>query len=119
MPVNRFRLRAGKLVLSENDVERQVLDVLRRRGYYVARQHAGRAQTPDGRWLTLGEKGVPDYVAVHAVHRGFLLEVKRPGATLSPDQVRMHQIIRAGYRLSICVIDDVSALPPWLALHEQ
>src|SRR5262245_47006559 len=118
--MTRFRLTAPKRPrLAENDVERACLDLLRLRGYWIVRQHAGLAKTPDGRrWIHLGDKGLPDYAAVHAVHRGFLLEVKRPGQVLSADQVRKHEEIRVGYRVAICVVDNVSALPPWLALHE-
>jgi hypothetical protein len=47
----KFRLQHPRL--SENDVERACLDLLRLRGYWPIRLHAGRFKTPDGeRWIT-------------------------------------------------------------------
>ena len=74
--MSRFRLTSPpKPKLSENDVERACLDVLRYRGYRPVRVPAGKYRTPDGqRWVQIGEPGMPDYVI-----QQFFLEVKRPG----------------------------------------
>ena len=41
---------------------------------------------------------------------GFLLEVKRPGADVSPEQKQKIMEIRLGYHLAIAVVDSVDAL---------
>jgi hypothetical protein len=112
-----FRLCAPKLV--ENDVERACLDLLRLRGYWVARIHAGLFKSADGRrWIKGADKGTPDYTAVHERFPGFLLEVKRPGADASPIQKQKIMEIRLGYHLAIAVVDTVEALAAWLGQHE-
>src|SRR5262252_3070006 len=79
-----FRLTAPQLKLVENDVERQCLDLLRLRGYWPARLHAGTFRSVDGeRWIRGVEKGTPDYGAIHELYPGFLLETKRPGGSLA------------------------------------
>ena len=115
---SRFRLKPPPR-LNENDVERACLDLLRLRGYYVARLHAGTFKSPDGcRWIKGVEKGTPDYATVHERFPGFLLEVKRPGADTSPDQKTKIMEIRLGYHLAIAVVDTVDALDAWLRQHE-
>jgi hypothetical protein len=105
--------------LKENDVERACLDLLRIRGYWVARLHAGRFKSADGkRWITGVEKGTPDYAAVHERFPGFLMEVKRPGADATPEQKSKIMEIRLGYHLAITVVDTVDALAVWLRQHE-
>jgi hypothetical protein len=114
-----FRLKPPpKPRLSENEIERSCLDILRLRGYLVLRQQSGLFKTPDGRWIRLGEKGIPDYAAVHRLHPGFLLEVKRPGGQLSPDQQNKIQEYRVCHRIAVAVIDSVEALSEWLNEHE-
>ena len=108
----KFRLKHPRL--SENDVERACLDLLRLRGYWVIRQQSGLFKTPDNRWIRLGKKGVPDYATVHHHFPGFLLEVKRPGASPTPEQVVTIRELHLGYRLAIGVVDSVAALQEWL-----
>jgi hypothetical protein len=106
--------------LSENDVERAVVDVLRLRGYFVVRLHAGTFRSVDGgRWIKGVERGTPDYATVHARHPGFLLEVKRPGEWLSPEQEQKHEELRIGFRLAIGTVDSVESLVAWLDQHEK
>lgn len=114
----RFRLTGQKIQLSENDVERAVIDLLRYRGYYVVRLQVGTFQTKNNNWLRVGEPGLPDYCAIHAVHPGFFIEVKRPGKHPSEVQVQKHAELRLFYRVAVAVIDDVKALIVWLADHE-
>lgn len=114
----RFQLRPPRLRLSENHVEKACLDLLRLRGYWVVRQHAGRAQYKDGTWTHLGDKGLPDYATVHAKYPGFLLECKAPGKHLSDAQLIKISEIYQGYRLAICVADSVESMLQWLNEHE-
>lgn len=114
-----FRLTAPQLKLVENDVERQCLDLLRLRGYWAARLHAGTFRSIDGqRWIRGVEKGTPDYGAIHEVYPGFLLETKRPGANLTPAQSTAINNLRMGYRLAVCAVDGVAAFVRWLDQHE-
>jgi hypothetical protein len=113
-----FRLKAPP-PLSENDVERACLDLLRVRGYWVKRQHVIRCKTQDGRWITIGEKGDPDYVALHGKYPGFHLEVKRPGGGLSADQRFKIQQLTLGYRLRVAVVASSRELAEWLTGHER
>jgi hypothetical protein len=119
--LKRFRLTPPRPPrLNENDVERACVDVLRYRGYYVIRLHAGRFKTADGRrWITGVDKGTPDYATVHERFPGFLLEVKRTGASPTPEQTNKHRELWIGYRLAIVSVDDVAALVLWLDQHER
>src|SRR5262252_10124255 len=106
-----FRLTAPQLKLVENDVERQCLDLLRLRGYWAARLHAGTFKTVDGqRWIRGVEKGTPDYGALHELYPGFLLETKRPGGSLTLIQSAVITNLERGYRLAVCVADGSGAL---------
>ena len=115
-----FRLTGDKIQLSESDVAKACKHLLALRGYWRGRNHAGLFLTYDGKRPIRGEeKGTPDYVFVHERYPGFLLEVKRPGGKLSPDQVRKIAEIRMGYRLAIAVVDSVEELAAWLDEHER
>ena len=115
----RFRLRSPRLKVVENDVERACCDLLALRGYKVHRLHCGRAQFPDGRWVTLEEEGMPDWLVVHPLYPAFYVETKRPGAELSPAQAWMHRVLIHGWRLRVAVIDDPAELAEWLSAHEK
>jgi hypothetical protein len=105
--------------LSENDVEKACIDLLRYRGYWVARLHAGTFKSMDGkRWITGVDKGTPDYATLHHRFPGFLMEVKAPGEKPSREQETKHYEIRLGFRLAIAVVDGVQTLVDWLARHE-
>ena len=117
---NLFALTPFKPRLSENDVEKACLDLLRLRGYWPARLHAGTFKSLDGKRFIKGvEKGVPDYCLCHRLYPGFLLEVKRPGEAPRPEQALRIMEIRMGYHLAIAVVDDVIALDQWLNQHEK
>ena len=120
-----FRLTAPILRLSENDVERQCLDVLQRRGYRPQRQNSGLLVTPErlcpecrakARWIRVGEPGLPDYIVVK---HDFYLEVKRPNGVLSPQQQLKILELEQGWGLKVAVIDSVEALAAWLEHHER
>ena len=114
----RFKLTSPKWKTTENDVERAVIDLLRYRGYYVIRLQVGTFRTAGDSWLKIGEPGLPDYCALHPVHPGFFVEVKRPGASASEVQKRKHAELKFCYRLGVAVIDNPQALAAWLAEHE-
>ena len=61
----------------------------------------------------------PDYVCLHGRHRNFLLEVKRPGGTLNPDQVIQIAVAREQFDLKVAVVSSTDELSEWLAAHER
>jgi len=114
----RFRLKSPKLLqLSENDVRRACLDVLRYRGWWPIRQHVGLFKTVDKRWIRIGENGDPDYAVMRAP--GFFVEYKRPGGVLSDDQIARIQDLKQFYGLETVVVESVEELIEWLDRHER
>lgn len=107
-----FRLKSPALKLSENDVKKGCLDLLRLNGWWPIRQHVGLFKTPDGRWISMGEKGDPDYVVVKAP--SFFLELKRPGGELQPEQSDRIFQLRRFYGLDTVVVEGVEELMEWL-----
>jgi hypothetical protein len=104
----RFRLRPPQL--SENDVERQCLDLLRLRHYRPVRLQSGRFWTLDKkRIITIGEPGIPDYVIPL-----FFVEVKRPGGELSPEQTTKIHELEHIYDVSVAVVDSLEEMLDWL-----
>jgi len=113
-----FRLRPPRAPrLNENDVEAQVLQMLRYRQYRPERLQVGLYKTLDGRYQEGHPTGTPDYVCTHELYPAFYLEVKRPGGKASPEQVRKHIELRLN-RLAVIVIDGIDPLLKWLAQHE-
>jgi hypothetical protein len=114
-----FALTSQKIQLSENDVEKQCLDLLGLHGYWLIRLHSGRFKTADDkRWITGVDKGTPDWAAVKAP--SFLMEVKRPGGKLSDLQRQKIREIETCFRLPIVVVDSVEELQHWLeGLHAR
>jgi len=113
-----FRLTPPKI--SEDDVESGCLTILNLHRYWVARLHAGVFKSLDGsRYIRGVPKGTPDYACCHEIHRNFLLEVKRPGGKLNPDQEIQIDVIRDQFRLPIVVVESVEELCNFLARHEH
>jgi len=116
MPRKPFELTSPRL--NENDIEAQCLGLLWRRGYYPVRLNSGLFKTADNRWVRVGERGLPDYIAIHERYRGFFLEVKRPGGKLSEDQQIKIRNLRHAYHLRVAAVDSVETLHAWLNEHE-
>jgi len=113
-----FRLTS--LQPSENDIEAGCITILELHNYWVVRLHAGVFKSLDDRRHIHGvKKGTPDYACMHEFHRNFLLEVKRPGGKLSPDQETQIGDIRFRFRLPIVVVSSVDELCNFLAQHER
>jgi hypothetical protein len=113
-PVDRFRLKAPRVKLVENDVERQCEDLLALGGWLVLRNHTGTFKSMDGRrWIKGNPKGTPDYTCIRG-RAVFLLEVKRPGEKPSPDQEVRHNELRHFFRVEIVTVDCVEKLDAWL-----
>jgi hypothetical protein len=106
--------------ISEDDVEAGCLTILEMHNYFVVRMHAGVFKTLDDRRHIHGVKrGTPDYACLHERHRGFLLEVKRPGGALSVDQQCQIEILKLRFRLPIAVVESADELCNFLAGHER
>jgi hypothetical protein len=114
MMARPFKLRPPQIKLVENDVERQCLDILRLRGFCPIRLNSGKFQTIDGRWITIGEKGLPDYVIPL-----FFVETKRPDGQLSPEQDRKIWELEHIWGVKTAVVDSVAALIEWLDQHAK
>lgn len=116
----KFRLKPPKLPqLTENDVERQVLDALRWRQWRPERLQVGKCKSLDGRrFLTLHPEGTPDYVVTHALYPAFYLEVKRPGGSARPGQLQVRAELGL-YGLAVVMVDGFEPLLVWLAEHER
>jgi hypothetical protein len=84
------------------------------RGYRLTRQHVGLFKTPDDRWIRIGEAGIPDYCVP-----AFMIEFKRPGAVLAPEQITKIQELEIGWRLKTAVIDSVENMAAWLDGYEK
>jgi hypothetical protein len=112
-----FRLERQRL--KEKDVVAACLDLLAVRRWCCKRQQSGLVRTPDGRWMRLGEVGLPDYYVLHELFPGFYLEVKGPGCRLSKAQVDKIRELQIAYGLAICVVDSARDLRVWLDQHEH
>jgi len=113
-----FRLTAP--IPSENDVEAGCKTILELHKYWVVKLHAGVFDSLDGRRKIQGvPRGTPDYFCAHEFHRNFLLEVKRPGGVLSPDQQAQIAFLKLQYRLPIAVVESARELSAFLAQHER
>ena len=114
--MKQFRLTSPKIKLVENDVERACIDLLRVRGYYVVRLQSGLFKTPDGRWIRIGEPGLPDYAVLK---HDFFMECKRPNAKPSPAQIQKVFELEAAYRIKVATVDCVEHLERWLDEYEK
>lgn len=97
--------------LVENDVEKACLNLLRLKGYYPVRLQSGLFKTPDGRWVRIGEPGLPDYVVIR---NDWFLEVKAPGKTPSPKQIEKIFELEKIHRIPVATVDSVERLIEWL-----
>jgi hypothetical protein len=113
-----FRLKAP--VASENDIEAGCITILQLHNYWFAKLHAGVFKSLDGsRYVKGVPKGTPDYVCVHTLHRGFLMEVKRPGGELSDDQKIRIEYLELIFGLPIAVVSSAEELSAFLRQHER
>lgn len=115
----RFRLTSPQIKLAEKHVRDQCITLLNLRHYWTRRLNTGRFKTLDGRWHTEGRKGDPDFVVLHEFYPGFLLEFKKAGEFLSPDQQQRHLEITLGYQITIVIADNLEQLECWLNQYEK
>lgn len=109
---NRYKLRPPVVKVSENDVEKAVCDILRLKQLYPLRQHVGLFKTRDDRYITAGERGIPDWCIPR-----FFVEVKRPGGHLSLEQSAKIDQLRTFWKLETAVVSSPEELIEWLREH--
>ena len=114
-----WSLKPPKLKLTEADVIRQCLDYLQCRGYWVKRNPVGKYRhAVTGNFAEFGPPGIPDYLAIHAIHPAFFIEFKAPGRKLRPTQVSKFFELQVGYRLAAVMVDGLETLIDFLRGHE-
>lgn len=114
--MSRFRLTSPRVKLSENDVERACLDLLRFKGFDPRRLHVGlfHPYKKFHQVIEMGEAGIPDYVIPR-----FYVEVKRPGGTLSDVQRRRIFELKQAWNLETAVVESIDELADWLRDYEK
>jgi len=117
--MHQFKLRSPKFPrATENEIEQICEDILNLRGYTMFRLHSGTFKTVDGqRYIKGHDKGTPDYAVEHEYFPGFLLEVKRPGAVATNEQLFKHAELVCR-KLAVAVISSREELSTFLACHE-
>lgn len=86
----------NEVAMTERDVERQILDGLRYRGFYALLTDAAQRDALRGKRAL--PVGWPDIIALKnegGVTRALLIEVKRPGGKPRASQLALHQILGA------------------------
>lgn len=98
-------------VLSEHDVQSQILGWLAQKGIFHYRQNTGAAKLTGGHWVRFGKKGAPDIVAVEK-GRFIGIEVKKVGEEQSDDQFTYEKNLRraGGEYILAYSLDDVIEL---------
>jgi hypothetical protein len=115
----RFQLTSPRVVLSEGQVIADCRKVLRRRGYWLKRNHVGRFRTVTDDWITMGPTGIMDYIAVHETWPAFFVEFKRKGEELRRDQQTTFGQVQFGYRLAAVMVDSAEELIDFVNGHES
>ena len=130
--MSEWNLKSQKLHVSEKDVTKGCLDLLRLHQWWPIRQHVGKFLPPKAlsllcpecrnalrkaHWLTIGETGDPDYAVIKAP--SFFLELKKPGGELSDAQYDRIFQLEKFYDLKTVVAEDVAELIAWLDRHEH
>jgi hypothetical protein len=114
-----FQLRAPKFKLSESDIGKACNDLLRCRGYYVARQQSGLFKTPDNRPVRIGTPGMADYSVLHPYYPAFWLETKAPGKRATEQQQRWAWEMKNLWHLDVCTADRADHMLNWLDWRER
>jgi len=111
-----------KSVLSENDVEAQILRFLIENNWIVRRQHSGLFQLADGKRIRIGEPGMCDWSAMRPNQLQDVwmenkveyleVEVKRPGGKLKPAQ-REYISKRVFQKIAATSADSIESFKDW------
>jgi len=98
-------------VLAEKKVAEQVKDLLAAHGYKVIRLQVG-SFSRRGAWLSIGERGMPDLLALKPNGCIFVETKRSKGGVLSDDQMKWHTLARI-QGCNVCVVatdDDLNHL---------
>jgi len=111
--VARFSLKPPKLHVTEKHVVEACVQFLQVKGYRPIRQNTGQFKTKDGRYITIGEPGMPDYAIPQ-----FMVEFKRPGGRLS--EIQKERIFELSVNgVMTAVVESVEELEAWLAAYQK
>jgi len=111
-----------KSVLSENDVEAQIVLFLIENNWIVRRQHSGLFNLADGKRIRIGEPGMCDWSAMRPSQSPDVwmdnkveyleVEVKRPGGKLKPAQ-REYISKRVFQKIAATSADSIESFKDW------
>lgn len=79
--------------MSETNVAKTIVDTLEGLGCRCVRVHSGKVKVSGG-WMQLARKGTPDWLVMFPADGYYdtgWLEIKKPGESLSPEQVKFHE----------------------------
>jgi len=98
--------------LSEKNVAKQCRDLLEAHGYKVIRLQVG-SFSRRGAWLSIGQRGMPDMLALKPKECIFVETKRGKGGVLSADQIAWHTTARIqGYTVIVAsdmqhVVDEL------------
>ena len=93
--------------MTEHDIQ-NLIRVMASKYGVCFRANVGHVKLPDGRYFDTGlPKGFPDLFCVIQGRAAFI-EVKKPGGCVSPEQEKVHAILRKhGAHVAVCYsVDD-------------
>lgn len=100
--------------LSEQDIQKTILDYLKLKRYVVFKHHSTGSTIRDGKavYFAHGEKGISDIIACSPKGTFVAIEVKKRGGKASPEQLEFLERIRAygGIGILAYSLDDVLAV---------
>ena len=94
----------------ERDIQKEILEYLHRKGYFVWKEHSGGIMVDGGtRYMPIGLKGKSDILGMTRDGKFLAVEVKRPGGIVSPDQQEFIRQVtfHGGIAIVAYGIDDV------------
>lgn len=100
--------------LKESDLQKQILDYLRLKGYLAFKHHSTGFTVRSGKVMAFkyGHKGIADIIGTTKNGIFFAIEVKMPKKKLSPDQEKFLEKVNKSNGIAIVAysLDDVSEI---------
>jgi len=105
-------------MITESDLQREIMALLRRRGLVVLRLNSGRVKLDAGRWLNLCPPGTPDLLVVLPGGASGWIECKTAAGKLSAVQAEFQSDL-AGLGHSVLVARSPLDVVDWLDQHNH
>lgn len=100
--------------MKESDIQKQILDYLRYKGYLAFKHHSTGFTVRGGKVMAFkyGMKGIADIVGCTKNGIFFAIEVKKPKKKASPDQIKFLEKVNDSNAISILAhcLEDVSEI---------